>query len=101
MIRESDLLDAIEECQRAKNPNASTCIKLAAYYTILQMMYPQEERPAYSYAYEGKSDFAKAITGKKIEDVMAIIDEAMTAVSVLQPRLYAGVLRKIEDLGGA
>ena len=35
MITEKDLLEAIAECQGERNPNANTCIKLAAYYTIL------------------------------------------------------------------
>lgn len=97
MITEKDLLDAIDECQQVQNPNANTCIKLAAFYTILQNMYGQEE-PSYSYSYQGSSDFSKAITGKDIDGVMAIVDEAMTAISVLQPRLYSAVLRKINGL---
>ena len=37
MITEQDLLEAIAECQGQRNPNANTCIKLAAYYIILEL----------------------------------------------------------------
>lgn len=34
MIKLEDLEEAIAECQGQRNPNADTCIKLAAFYTI-------------------------------------------------------------------
>ena len=39
MITLHDLEEAIAECQGERNPNANTCIKLAAYYTIRNEMY--------------------------------------------------------------
>ena len=42
MITEQDLQEAIAECQWERNPNANTCIKLAAYYTIRDHLFPQE-----------------------------------------------------------
>ena len=71
-------------------------------------MYPDEEQKediprGYSYAgpdvvnYDGESDFAKTISGMETERVMAVMDEAMDAVSVLQPRLYDSILRKLRD----
>ena len=60
MITEKDLMEAIAECQGQRNPNANTCIKLAAYYTILNnlqataekssVVVSKNETPAYSYA---------------------------------------------------
>ena len=43
MITEKDIRAAIAECQGARNPNANTCIKLAAFYTILNNLYPEKE----------------------------------------------------------
>ena len=40
MITLHDLDEAIAECQGERNPNANTCIKLAAYYTIRKEMFP-------------------------------------------------------------
>ena len=50
MITERDLLEAIDECNGARSPNANTCIKLAAFYIILDHLYGDE--PTYSKAEE-------------------------------------------------
>lgn len=107
MITERDLEEAIAECQGQRNPNANTCIKLAAFYTIRQHLFPAERidpepAPSYSYAsvvinYDGDSEFAEAINGLDTQKVLAIIEEAMEAVSVLQPRLYDSIIRKLSD----
>lgn len=108
MITERDLEDAIAECQGQRNPNANTCIKLAAFYTIRQHLYPpaedrQPEAVGYSYAgppsisFDGESEFAEAINGLEQKKALEIIEEAMEAISVLQPRLYDSILRKLRD----
>ena len=91
MITEKDLLDAIEECQHVANPNANTCIKLAAFYTIYKNMYGNQEE-GYSYAYA----VARTVAGMDYEKVMSVMDEAMDTLSVLQPRLYAGIIRRLK-----
>ena len=50
MITLDDLEAAIAECEGERNPNANTCIKLAAYYTILNEK--QGKPPVYSYSAE-------------------------------------------------
>lgn len=107
MIRENDLREAIAEMQGQKNPNANTCIKLAAYYTILDHITEQEPRTVYSdmasysagssaIEYEGESDFAKAIKGRDPAEVWPVIDELMTTIQVIHPRLYTGVMAKLQ-----
>ena len=109
MITEKDLIEAIAECQGQKNPNASTCIKLAAFYTIKNELYPSKKDPAdiftgYSYAspensqiidYAGESDVARIIDGKPLAEVLAVFEELMESLSIVEPRLYAAVLRKL------
>ena len=100
MITQQDLQAAIAECQGQRNPNASTCIKLAAYYTIKNELYSKPNLPSYSYAsgmveYESDSEFGKRIRGKDPAQVFPVIDELMDAIQVLNPRLYASVLRKL------
>lgn len=115
MITEQDLQEAIAECQGVRNPNASTCIKLAAFLIIRRELYgdegPQEtvrSVPPYSYAgppveqvetiiTNGDSEFSRAIDGRRQEDVWPILDELMSVLHATNPRLYAGVMRKIED----
>lgn len=110
MIHEQDLRDAIAECQGKRNPDANTCIKLAAYFTILNSMYPEEHQiepavPIQYYQmesgnsgtidYNSETEFGKAIHGRNISDVMPVFDELMTAIKVLHPRLYDGVMNKL------
>ena len=111
MITEQDLQEAIAECQGVRNPTSSTCIKLAAYLTIKEQLFGNQsqnaqefEIPRYSFAsgtvdtinYPGESEFAKLVDGKRQEDVMPVIDELIQTVQVLQPRLYASVIRRLE-----
>lgn len=107
MITKHDLDEAIAECLGQRNPNANTCLKLAAFYTIKKELF-NEEIPMYSYAPEpvgnekldtyGDSEFLEAVSGKSLSDVMPIMDELMDAMKVLQPRIYDSVMRKIEAL---
>lgn len=114
MITEKDLQEAIAECQGARNPNASTCIKLAAFYIIQEHLYgkPTEDQspavPSYSYAappeqvettidYYSDTEFSQAIDGRRAGDIWSIMDELMSVLQATNPRLYAGVMRKIED----
>ena len=43
----------------------------------------------------GESDFYCACAGKTISEVMDIIDELMSVLLVLQPRLYNAVMMKL------
>ena len=40
----------------------------------------------------------KAVNGKDAEKVMAVVDELLEAVKVLQPRMYDGVLRRLSEI---
>lgn len=101
MITEKDLQEAIAECQGERNPNANTCIKLSAYYTILNQM-RKEPIEQFSYASNPETivktsdtEFMRAIDGMPIDEVIQIIDELMTTLSVINPRLYRGVMNKL------
>lgn len=105
LIKENDLIEAIAECQGERNPNANTCIKLAAYYTILREMRPEAERmpeQEYSYdpppEYESGSEFGQIIAGKDLHAVMAVVDEIMETLRVFSPRLYDAAMRKLTTL---
>lgn len=111
MITEADLAEAIAECQGQRNPNASTCIKLAAFYTIRNELFPRPnaeraEENGYSFKapekaqialYSGDSEFAGIVSGRPMDQVLAIFDELMQSLQVVEPRLYAAVLRKFAD----
>lgn len=102
MITEQKLLEAIAECQGQRNPNASTCIKLASYYTILDHMETEPitkpQIQSYSFAtapYSSDTEFGRRIANMDINDVLAVMDELMTTLSIINPRLYNGVMTKL------
>lgn len=110
MIYERDLDEAIAECQGERNPTANTCIKLAAYYTIKNELFGkmmQLPEPSYSYAvgpvetsgqkiaYKSDTEFSQAINGKDVDKVMAVVDELMTTLQAIYPRLYDAAMQKL------
>lgn len=110
MIREEDVREAIAEMQGQKNPNANTCIKLAAYYIIQDhLKKPEQTQPTYSemnsyynkesnvVEYQGDSEFAKAINGRTPDKIWPVVDELITTIQVIHPRLYNGFMGKLRE----
>lgn len=101
MIKEQDILDAIAECQGERNPNANTCRNLAAFYTILDHVNENntisEPMPKLDegYSYDSGSDFYLAIRQKSMDEIMALFDELMETIQVVNPRLYTSVMKKL------
>jgi len=112
VITKRDLDAAIAECQGKRNPDASTCIKMAAYYTIRNAMYPPQapsvSQPESAYSYSpapdksddgyvminSDSEFARTVDGRRQEDVWPVLDELMATLKTIYPRLYDAVLAK-------
>lgn len=94
MITRNDLLKAIEKCQGQKNPNANTCIKLAAYYTILDHMLETE----YSYSNRHSSEYLDVVYNKNSEKVLFVMNELMDEIHATNPKLYNSVIEKLNSL---
>lgn len=119
MIYEKDLDESIARYQGETNPNINTCIKLAACYALKHELFGEPEQlpepapaypqSAYAYAagpadpvetsieYISDTEFSKAIDGKPAADIWPIMDELMSTLYVLMPRLYNGVMRKLQQ----
>ena len=107
MITQQDLKQAIAECQGIRNPNASVCIKLAAFLTIQRELFGEDKEaaqlPDYSFApatdeiiiADGDSEFSRLIDGRSQREVIPVIDELMSTLQIIQPRLYNAVMDKI------
>lgn len=102
MIAEKDLQSAIAECQGERNPDARTCIKLAAYYTIKREMYPDHLEMMSPQSFDpppklsSGTEFAELANGRDVSELLQIMDELMQTIHVLHPRLYDSVIRKLE-----
>ena len=109
MITKRDLQQAIAECQGGRNPNASTCAKLASFYTIMDHMEEPSEDPVPKYSYDpgptdtvqrlGNTEFLETIQDKKTDSVLLAMDELMDTLKVISPRLYNGMMRKLKEVG--
>jgi len=113
VIMEKDLQEAIAECQGQKDPNANTCVKLAAFLIIKDYMYPDEPsdlegvykisktpKAPVNYGvvqYESDTEFSRLINGKSPDIVWPVIDELMSTLQVINSRLYESVIHKIES----
>ena len=86
---------ALEE----KDPTYVTMEKLAALYTVRDHMVLEKNNPVTvtldTVPSFGESDFARLVAGKEIQTVLSTIDELMTTLQVVQPRLYNSVMDKV------
>jgi hypothetical protein len=85
-------------------------MKLAAFYTIKDKMYPGEPaktEPAYYSRASGPvskadgandTEFSRVIAGIDATDLVPVMDELMSTLQVVSPRIYAGVMRKLSEL---
>lgn len=112
MITENQLNEAIAECNGQRSPNASTCLKLASYYTIKRELFPDKrEQPqidGYSYAappviadnvisYTSDTEFGKLVNGMDINDVLGRIDEVLKGVYIVDNSLYRRIMRDLRE----
>ena len=104
MITERELLQAIDECQ--SEPMTSAKIgKLADLITVHTYLYgdkdpataPIERTVEKVISARGDSDFMRKIDGMGADDVWRVIDELMQTLEVINPRLYDGVIRRLEE----
>lgn len=94
MITRQDLINAINKCQGQKNPNVNTCIKLAAYYTLLDHIVERD----YSYSRGPSNDFMSIVSERKYDEVMGIMEELMDEVRKSDPRLYNLTMDRLKNL---
>ena len=118
MITEYEIDAAIAECVGKRDPDANTVRTLAALYTIKEHLYPAEEPErivspnktfdGYSYApapdqntytisLNSDTDFARVIEGRDPEEIMPIMDEAMTLLQAVYPACYNAIMKKLSE----
>lgn len=107
MFTKAELIDAINELTDGKH-TIQNCERLAAIYTVLDHLYPSDEPIMMSYSGDtagpsedakvgrhGDSEFLRAISTKDNHEAWLLMEELMETLSVINPRLYDGVMRKI------
>ena len=111
MVTREELEDAIRDCESAP-PSYDVCRKLAVFYSVWDHLYGDEKqidmecvkasqknvtKTEELIGFHGNSEFLRMISGMEASDVWAIMDELMETLSIVNPRLYDGVLRRINS----
>lgn len=100
MFSKAELLDAIEDLENspATYQNAE---KLATFYLLYDHLYVRQEPMNYVESVRevtidryGDSEFMKAIEGSDAEEAWKIIDDLMSTLQMLNPRLYQAIIDK-------
>lgn len=114
MITIDDLDEAIAELEGRRSPTSTDCIKLAAYYIIKDNITggkPSEmpsETPLYSCAEPSEAEtiinykfnnqaLNDGLNGRTSDYAYWLLDELMTACSVVDMRLYSFLERKLKE----
>ncbi|MBO5701384.1 MAG: hypothetical protein J6S71_02990 [Clostridia bacterium] len=104
MITEKELLEAITECE-SEPITAAKISKLANFYIIYDHLFGEPLATEHNnglkkidtLSVSGESEFLQQIDGMKVDKVLKVIDELLEVIKVTNPRLYDGVLRKLND----
>ena len=81
----------------AKTPTYATMERLAWLYIVRDhnTLGNCPERADSAISYDGDSDFAKLIYGRRTADVLPVMDELMSTLEQMQPRLYNMVMDRL------
>lgn len=106
MYTQSELQDAIDELQKGSH-TIQNCSKLASAYIVLDHISPSsgystESKPVQTVEKTvdivgdyGNTEFLGIIKGRNAPEMWLLMDELMSTLSVLNPRLYDSVIDKI------
>ena len=99
MLTKRELDGAIKECENAPT-SYQNCAKLATFYTIVDHLYNNESKPLVEQSQVddyGDSEFLQSVKGKDTQSIWLVMDELMATLQAVNPRLYDGVMRMIEQ----
>lgn len=105
MIELRELEKAIDHIQGELNPDAYSCIKLAAYY-ICRNEAEKKSNGDYMPSveiiepeYSSTTAFGRAIRGKNPEKVIAFLDNLIsTSIQYALPQMYADIIRIVKAM---
>lgn len=107
MITKNELLEAITEIEE-KPSSFQNCEKLAVLYTVYNQLYEDKFSQVIEYGYsekneatgkfEGDSEFIQIVNLKGINKCIGAISELVEVIQITNPKLYAGLMRKLYDV---
>jgi hypothetical protein len=103
MFSKRELLTAIDELE-ASPATYQNAEKLATFYSLYDHLYVEKEPMSRIESVRevtidryGDSEFLEAITDKNPEDIWMVMDELMSTLQALNPRLYQATMDRIKQ----
>jgi hypothetical protein len=103
MFSKRELLEAIDELE-ASPATYQNAEKLATFYSLYDHLYVEKEPMSRIESVRevkidryGDSEFLEAITDKNPEDIWMVMDELMSTLQALNPRLYQATMDRIKQ----
>lgn len=99
MIDYTEIEKTLIESEANYDTSFAALAKLAPLYSaLLYKRISGNSAKSEPLALSGDSDFMRSIAQKDSGEVFAVIDELMTTLQTLQPRLYQSVMRRLDGL---
>ena len=88
----------IQEIEATRDTTYKTCERLAWLYIVRDHLRPMAISSDHKTQTIGGSEFLELSSGVSYPALMGILDEHMSALSVVNPRLYESLMDKIRAL---
>ena len=98
MISLEKIEETIIEMESQRDTTFATVAKLADLYIVRNQLRGYVTGGRDPIDAQGNSTFLKTVNGKNTEGVWKIIDELVSTVKVLHPKIYDSVMGKLNDL---
>lgn len=114
MISERELIEAIRECENSPT-SFQNCERLSVFYTVYDHLYGKsdgikdessQDSPSKQevgeiekeiiFVPEATSDFLRAVKGIDANYFWKVMDELISTIEVINPRLYEGLMKRLE-----
>lgn len=104
MITLREVEEAICEMESVPDANFETCRKLAVFYILRDYMggtlpfsgYSAADGPQEKIERHGETEFLEIVAGRDPVGVWSVLDELMSTLQITNPRLYDGVMRRLD-----
>ena len=104
MITLREVEEAICEMEAVPDANFETCRKLAVFYILRDYMggtlpfsgYSAADGPQEKIERHGETEFLEIVAGRDPSGVWSVLDELMSTLQITNPRLYDGVMRRLD-----
>ena len=88
----------IRELESRGDTTYAVCERLSWLYVVRDHLAAKQAPEASKVAGVGGSEFLETVSGKDMVDVLAVLDEHMTAQRTFYPKVYEGVMRRLREL---